>query len=150
MKELAIRIWSYSEKKWILPTPTIAGGPPILFSFSTDKNPITYIGFGKELLGFEDYEIVRYTGLRDKNEVKIFEGDIVKFYGDFGVVTAKVIWDAPKFKFEDLTTPGSYLSKALFTDETGHEINIWTTNYPPEKFEVIGSIYETPELLEQI
>lgn len=75
----------------------------------------------------------QYTGMVDKNGTKIFEGDIVDFSkrpdnGDYGAV----IYDADETEF-------------------GIEYyNIYRSlgkNYYPENIEVIGNIYDNPELL---
>ncbi|WP_295248634.1 YopX family protein [Ruminococcus sp.] len=75
----------------------------------------------------------QYTGMTDKNGTKIFDGDIVDFSkrpdnGDYGAV----IYDADETEF-------------------GIEYyNIYRSlgkNYYPENIEVIGNIYDNPELL---
>lgn len=71
--------------------------------------------------------IMQYTGLKDKNDKEIYEGDIVKHATDEGVY--KVI-------FED----GGFYVKNLF------EYDFQTINEYP--LEVIGNIYENPELME--
>src|SRR5690606_4405141 len=73
--------------------------------------------------------IMQYTGLKDKNGKDIYEGDIVKHATDEGVY--KVI-------FED----GGFYVKNLF------EYDFQTINEYP--LEVIGNIYENPELLEEV
>ena len=76
----------------------------------------------------EHLEYMAYTGLKDKNGKEIYEGDIVKHATDEGVY--KVI-------FED----GGFYVKNLF------EYDFQTINEYP--LEVIGNIYENPELLEE-
>lgn len=75
----------------------------------------------------ENYEWLQYTGLKDKNDKEIYEGDIVKIISfDNKVVTI----DEIKF------TKGSWKVNDYYL----HEINY--------KIEVVGDIYENPQLLE--
>lgn len=89
----------------------------------------------------EDYPIIddetvgQYTGMKDKNFTRIFEGDVIRieFQQDFYI--GEVYW-ADDFlgwvvKFLDGTTP-----------ETMELINFYNTKY----VEVIGNIHDHPEL----
>jgi uncharacterized phage protein (TIGR01671 family) len=88
----------------------------------------------------EDMILMQYTGLKDKNGKEIYEGDIVKhngFYeGDcyYNAGCGQVLWDD-----EDT---GFYL-----TAKDTSFINLFdlTRNLDGE---IIGNIYENPELLE--
>ena len=79
--------------------------------------------------------IMQYTGLKDKNGKEIYEGDLLTDYGE-----------APPLYVEYSEKHGAYCFVDKF-DPSG------TVYYTPlmiyyEQMEVIGNIYENPELLE--
>ena len=79
--------------------------------------------------------VSEYTGLRDKNGKRIFEGDIVEFDVSSGKTKDTVIWDYGEYN----GVTGFRLKKyALFS--------ITETN--SRYFEVIGNKWDNPELLE--
>lgn len=82
-------------------------------------------------------EPMQCTGLKDKNGKLIYENDIVKFYFDNDEIIAVLIWDNDESRFYLNTT--DYFKDKYVTD---YEIT------KQEKYEVIGNIYENPELLE--
>lgn len=89
---------------------------------------------------WDEVILMQYTGLKDKNGVEIFEGDILtlKYPHDRRyTVTAKVI-------------RGSQISAMVlkFEDEfTTEEIPLYKIS-AEHNFEVLGNIYENPDLLE--
>jgi uncharacterized phage protein (TIGR01671 family) len=75
---------------------------------------------------FEDIELMQFTGLLDKNGKKIFEGDIVHFIdGNYQVSWCEIRYG------------GGYCA----ISENNHR-------QLTAEIEVIGNIYENPELLE--
>lgn len=72
----------------------------------------------------------QYTGLTDKNSVKIFEGDICEIDREYG--TFEIIWDNRCTRF------------ALVSDELYFDFDQFNSN----EISVIGNIHDNPELLE--
>ena len=81
-----------------------------------------------------EIELMQSTGLKDKNGKEIFEGDIVDYKGREAVVK----WH------------GSYASFIYrFVDGLKERVSEWDPLFLAcYNFEVIGNIYENPELLE--
>lgn len=95
----------------------------------------------------DDYEVYmievipetvgQYTGLKDKNEEEIYEGDIV----------AIQFQRATKSKIALIEYSEKYAAFIItHTKEIKHE-NQNLGDYQMENFEVIGNIYDNPELL---
>lgn len=82
--------------------------------------------FVEHNLGSE-YILMQYTGLKDKNGKEIWEGDIVE-NNDYK-------W---KIDFYD----GSFVMRQI-----GQETNKWLLMSENKHSEIIGNIYENPELL---
>ena len=98
----------------------------------------------------KDIDLIQSTGLKDKNGKLIYEGDIVNVYvsseklyryqvkfeiGSFMLVSDGEIFDFPN-KWNDNVYP---LSQLYFEYEN--------EDYCIEQLEVIGNVYENPELL---
>nr|DAZ33825.1 MAG TPA: YopX protein [Caudoviricetes sp.] len=83
---------------------------------------------------FDEIKLMQSTGLKDKNEKEIFEGDIVDYKGRKALVS----WH------------GSYASFIYrFVDELQKRNAEWNPLYLAYmRCEVIGNIYENPELWE--
>ena len=77
----------------------------------------------------EEYFAMQYTGLRDKNGKEIYEGDIILRYGGKGWV-------------RDIDPHDGWISGETVMGPVHIPLN-------PEGVEVIGNIYENPELLEK-
>lgn len=82
--------------------------------------------------------LMQYTGLKDRNLKRIFEGDIIPFFGFKGVVSYEQQACQYWLKWKDLH--GKSRFKELVATDGGDE-------YYHAGLEVIGNIYENPELL---
>ena len=91
-----------------------------------------YDDFGEYWRDFRDVELMQSTGLKDKNGKEIFEGDIVKM--------AKDVYSEPTY-YEVVRHRGG----AYRLESKQHGCELWLRH---TDCEVVGNIYENPELLE--
>ena len=119
MKEIKFRVWdnnleimSYSDSD-------------IFIMFSDNGICIGY-EINDEI---DDYELMQYIGLKDKNGEEIYEGDIVKF-SEYKVID-NIVLPEEIVVIKDIRKGCDALR-------------------PSQYMEVIGNIYKNPELLEKI
>jgi uncharacterized phage protein (TIGR01671 family) len=134
MREIKFRAWDKTNKKMLILQPIRT-----MVSEDCFVLPV-YEGLSHD--GIENYELMQYTGLKDKNGKEIYEGDVVKtFWQHDGVechdyeLTGEIVWNK-----ED----------ACFSLDCSDQTIRFITTYEREELidiEVIGNIYENPELL---
>lgn len=128
------RAWLKEENKMIEPSDILS------ISFKLCEMTPNYLhGFEKEKYDFYDLELMQSTGLFDKNGKEIFEGDIIT--NGIDIVDVR--------NHETLGFYTMVNGREVFF---GHGINIKEFEKDIEGFteitEVLGNIYENPELLE--
>jgi len=87
-----------------------------------------------------DYPLMQFTGLKDKNGVEIYEGDVVRSsFKNIDEELMIVEWDTcnPCFVLAPIENPGGHRSPEYDFIQCNLRQN-----------EVIGNIHENPELLE--
>jgi uncharacterized phage protein (TIGR01671 family) len=101
------------------------------------NNDNTWSGWVTSL---DNVELMQYTGLKDKNGVEIYEGDIVKYvlWGN-----EYETWTEDRIDFIEFKDGEFYPRPISNMCEDG-----WYSDGLKD-FEVIGNIYENKELLEQ-
>ena len=130
MREIKFRAWNHVGKKWDLSTQ----------NFIRIIDGVYYFG-NANMKGYP-LEIMQYTGLKDKNGKEIYEGDIVQ----------NLRWDfrgleVVKFGIYSAEGDDYYASEAYgFFSEPLRNADDTETLFGSD-IEVIGSIYENPELL---
>lgn len=134
MREIKFRAWDKTHKRFI-----------DKHSFAINFNPVDDKQFHGTIikLGYHEdlYELMQYTGLKDKNGKEIFEGDIVEaeITKEKKAIT-KVWYFAPTWMLADYTT--GKLCGSYEMSDFGRGENL-------EDIEIIGNIYENPELVER-
>ena len=94
-------------------------------------------------LYFDQVKLMQYTGLKDKNGVEIYEGDIVNITQYFA--------GSPYGEMKHIIKRSEYNNDLVAYSESRNwmtpEVNM--SFRKSDDYEVIGDIYENPELLEE-
>ncbi|PHI05727.1 YopX family protein [Fusobacterium polymorphum] len=119
MREIKFRAWDKLNKEMF-------NVESINFSFLKVYRDI--VSYRK----FNDIELMQYTGLKDKNNKEIYEGDIVKLRNNHGMGVVKYYDEWGAFVIE-YTKPKPLVVLGM--------------NYYIEDIKILGNIYENSELL---
>ena len=107
----------------------------------------------------DEIELMQSTGLKDKNGQEIFEGDVLKFNDEWdeycyegyvdgsveGINYVEVVRGEACFEFGKTKYPESSLFFLMEDEHLNFKDFIKSEDF---EFEILGNIYENPELLE--
>ena len=132
MRDIDFRAWDKITKRMML---------VVSISFKRNRELLQYLLNGGDPNDYnlarrdaEDAILLQYTGLKDKNGRKVYEGDIVHYCSEDIDVVSEIGFDESLLAYVMYSWEGNYIF--------GYE--------PSSVFEVIGNIYENPELVEDL
>lgn len=139
-REIKFRVWDKDRKKFAKQITSLK------FDRDGNINLVVYldrVNKTREILDNEkiycnNFEIMQYTRLKDKNGREIYEGDILyRKYNDSSESVGSVFWGESDQHNEEIQTWCIKLETGVY----------WVDRSVCEQYEVIGNIYSNPELL---
>ena len=142
MRELKFRVWDNQEKAYFNEKDIAIDNLGNIFVFKDCDDNDAELWYTRILPDPDKkrYVIEQCTGLKDKNSVEIYEGDIVKYYPRHNGVPYRVYWadESAKFLIGRDGVVGQELSDVMYDLDAGRIA-----------LEAIGNIHEDYNLLEE-
>lgn len=130
---------------------TEPGKVEICYPISVDLVDVTATAYSHcDWIEVEPETVGQFTGLLDKNGKKIFEGDIIRIHNDY-------TGDLHPFNCRVMFHEGSFVCAwqddiddvASWHEESNFVFNHFSSwNVPLVWWEIVGNVYDNPELLE--
>ncbi len=133
MKEIKFRLWetdrmlysSIHDKNWYYTPYNTKEG----CHFAREKNQRDHI-----------FPLMQFTGLKDRNSVEIYDGDILVVENESAV---DEIGGYSRFECDNLVTPVAFCDRGMWVTLADDEM-LWES---ADISEIIGNIYENKEYL---
>ena len=123
-REIKFKVWDKENKRWVT---------------SLNEKSTTKINYDSRfLVKWNQYELLQYTGLKDKNATEIYEGDIVVNDGYLDW-PREVKYHQYCFWFMQINGEAKYPINFEGIQESNIDYKM--------RWKIIGNIYENPELL---
>jgi len=148
MREIKFRVWDKKFEKIIYPEFLVENDYGVLVpAYLKDINfHKIYIEEHEETTSQENIIIMQYIGLKDKNNKEIFEGDIVK---RTVIGYCETIEEIGFIDFQNGSFVFNSTAKDKFKTSLYEDLKPYPSKAMPE-YEVVGNVYENPELLKNL
>lgn len=153
MKPIKVRAWDKSRNRMVMNITTIKidrrNNVPCLIVYPDKKiNPYKEIK-EKDKVYCNEFKLMQSTGLKDKNNLEIYEGDVL--FDKFSVLLSEGEFTIEIRGSVQIAKGMTYLIGKIWQDMNGEDLRI--SEYKallldPKIFKVMGNIFENPELFE--
>ncbi len=151
MREIKFRAWDKVTRQFVTS-----------FTMTSNGHIELWVGDGSgKVREPQDFDVLQYTGLKDKNGVEIYEGDLLRHYNGLINELYEVKWSSEdtcytvklQGRFIDPEMSDPYTDEQIvqmqLTSDVKYLMVMYSLSAMSGEAEVIGNIYENPELLEK-